>query len=169
MGRKRADLGNDAEARIVASMVRGDSAVVVARTLGCSLATAKRRMAELRKGVPAARAEKRAAVVREPAARAEKRAAVAEPLPDPDGEIPEGTTIEQIGKWLRLAEEEIAAGKGEPDTIAKMVRLAATLLALRVKATPAPKADPNDNPDFVAAADRVRKRWHDLLDKVKAT
>jgi hypothetical protein len=143
-------------------MVRGESAAVVARTLGCSLATAKRRMAELRKGVPAARAEKRAAA--QPALAPKASAA----LPDPDGEIPEGTTIEQIGKWLRLAEEEIAAGKGEPDTIAKMVRLAATLLALQVKATPPPKADPNDNPDFVAAAERVRKRWHDLLEKVKA-
>jgi hypothetical protein len=162
MGRQRKDLGSDADARIVASMVRGESAAVIARTLGCSAATAKRRMAELRKGVPAARAEKRAAA---PPALAPKASAT---LPDPDGEIPEGTTIEQIGKWLKLAEEEIAAGKGEPDTIAKMVRLAATLLALQVKATPPAKPDPNDNPDFMAAAERVRKRWHDLLEKVKA-
>jgi hypothetical protein len=159
-------MGNDADARIVASMVRGESAAVVARTLGCSLATAKRRMAELRKGVPAARAEKRATApsVSLPSTRAK--------LPDPDGEIPEGTTLEQIGEWLKLAKDEIdAAGKipgSEPETIAKMVRLAATLLALQVKATPPAKPDPNDNPDFMAAAERVRKRWHDLLEKVKA-
>jgi hypothetical protein len=166
MGRKRIDLGNDADARIVASMVRGESAAVVARTLGCSLATAKRRMAELRKGVPAARAEKRGASPKLPATTPRAK------LPDPDGVIPEETTLEQIGEWLKLAKEEIAAASltpgSEPETIAKMVRLAATLLALQVKATPPPKPDPNDNPDFVAAAERVRKRWHDLLEKVKA-
>ena len=36
----------------------------------------------------------------------------------------------------------------------------------RRKAEPEKVKDPNDNPDFVAAAKRVRERWHKLADSL---
>lgn len=159
-------------------MSAGQSADRIAAELGVSVATAKRRMREI-KGVVTEttgglRHERRAAPVpraerpSRPAPKAERELA-----PPVDGdetviEIPEGSSVEQIDRWLKVAEQEAEAASGDPDpdNHIKWVRLAASLLEARRKAAPIVKADPNDRPDTVAAAARVRARWHALADKL---
>jgi hypothetical protein len=134
----------------------------IAAELGTSRATAARRMRALKPGVGAVRRASRAAAAPAPVA---KKAA---PLPEPDEEIAESTSLEQIGEWLRMAKDEAEAARsaGDVDNLGKMLRIASTLLALQQKHTPVAPPDPNDNPDFIAAAERAKKRWLDLLDRI---
>lgn len=158
MGRPKKDLGPGSNDRVVAMMARGQSRDDIARELGCSPATAGRRMAAAKGGVPAARLVTRPS----PAAPVETPA----PLPSVAEDIPEETPLEQIAEWLQMAKEEADAARsaGDVDNLGKMLRIASTLLALQQKHTPVVAPDLNDNPDFIAAAARVRKRWHDRLD-----
>ena len=158
-------------------MARGLGPDTIAAELGTSRATAARRMKELRAGVPEVRAARRAAASR-PARVGALPAAPATPskaqsssspvvLPDADT-VPEATPLEQINEWLKMAKEEaeVARTGDDLDTVQKMTRLAATLLTLQQKYTRPPPPDVNEHPDFVAAAARVRKRWHELLSKI---
>lgn len=135
-------------------MARGGTAESIAKVLGVAKTTAFRRMQELKSGVPAMRA-----------ARRRSRVPVPVPLPEDAEEVPEDTPLEQIRAWLRMAKDEADAARaaGETEMMAKMLRLASTLLALQQKATPIAPPDPNEHPDMVAAAVRVRVRWHTLI------
>jgi hypothetical protein len=170
LGRKRIDLGAGSQAKIALMMSGGHGPERIAAELGVSLATAKRRMSEV-KGVVTevkgdARRERRAAAPAAPAARAPTPHADLDTNDDDAPVIPEGSSLEQIDKWLKVAEEEaaLAATDDDPDNHIKWVRLAASLLEARRKAAPIPKADPNENPDMIEAAAAARKRWHDLAD-----
>lgn len=163
MARPRKKMGADADSRIVALIARGATAETIAHTLGVSKTTAFRRMQELRGDAAAIRVEKRKTVPSPAAAPGPK------PLPDTIEAIQEETPLEQINAWLKMTQEEVDAARsaGESETTAKMIRLASALLTLKNKATPITPPNPDDNPDFKAMAAKVRKRWHDLLDKVK--
>lgn len=163
MARPRKKMGADADSRIVALIARGATAETIAHTLGVSKTTAFRRMQELRGDAVAVRAEKRKKAPAPDVAPGPK------PLPDTVESIQEETPLEQINAWLKMTQEEVDAARsaGESETTAKMIRLASALLTLKNKATPITPPDPNENPDFVALAERVRKRWHDLIDRMK--
>lgn len=195
MGRKRKDLGPGADDRIVAMMAKGSGPDAVATEIGTSRATAARRMKELRPQAQVVRVAKRAiakvvpgstpstspdkpvlsstpgaspAVNVLPSGLApDSRAAARAALLAADESTLEQTPLEQIGEWLKMAREEvdIARRSDDLDMLQKMTRLAATLLTLQQKHTPIEPPDPNANPDFVAAASRVRERWHETLNK----
>ena len=161
MGRKKADLGPGSDDRIVAMMARGQSREDIARELGCSPATAGRRMAAVKGGVPAVRNVARPAL---PPPRPPAPAAEGE-LPDPES-VDESTPLEQVDEWLDRA-TRLAESATDPDDVAKMTRLATTLLAMKVKHTRVPPPDPNDNPDFIAAAAVARRKLHVRLDAIQ--
>lgn len=178
MGRKRIDHGTDGQAKIALLMAGGHGADRIAAELGVSTATAKRRMREIKGVVTEVKAEGRQA--RRSAARAPRPAPIAPSpalpavLPSTDGDedadisIPDGSSLEQIDRWLKVAEDEAeaAAGDEDPDNHIKWVRLATALIEAKRKASPIPKPDPNEHPDMIAAAARVRKRWHDLANNL---
>lgn len=182
MGRKRIDHGTDGQAKIALLMSGGHGADRIAAELGVSVATAKRRMREIKGVVTEVKGEsrqtRRAAVrLARPAPTAVPGAAagalpdVAESALDGDDDsivIPEGSSLEQIDRWLKVAEDEAAAAAGDddPDNHIKWVRLAASLIEARRKAAPIAKTDPNEQPDMIAAAARARKRLHALANKL---
>ncbi len=70
-----------------------------------------------------------------------------------------------VDKWIPRVEKVAEAAQASKDYAAfnsAMSRLVA-LLDQKRKNSPIPKQDPNDSPDMVAAAERVRKRFHELL------
>ena len=164
MGRKRIDLGAGEQARIALLMNAGKKSAAIAAELGISEATAKRRMASIRGVVADSKtARKREAIKASPVA---QELGIGEE--DPDLELPADTTLESIDRLLRVAEEraKLAESDEDPENHIKYVRLSAQLLEARRKMLPVPKVDPNDHPDMVEAAARVRKRWHDLADRL---
>lgn len=150
---KRVDIGPGGREKIAELMAAGKPLDQISAEMGLSRATTARRMREAKELVPGIRAQKRQAL---PA-----------PLPKPE-DVPESTPLEQIAIWLSMAKEEVDAARsaGDTDMMQKMVRLATALLALQQKATPEPPPDPNKHPDFVEAAETVRKRWRSLLEKL---
>lgn len=162
MGRKR--IGYD-QAHLVALLGKGATVDEVAAAFGRSRTWAHARMQECKLQGAEARVRVRAAdLAALPAEEPD-----AETPDEGDAEIPEGTTLAQIDKWLSRAEREakIAADKGDVDNHVKWVRLAASLIEARRKATPIAKPDPNESPDMVEAAARVRKHWHDLANAMQ--
>jgi hypothetical protein len=179
MGRKRIDLGADASDRIRALLTRGATAEEVAATLRVSVTTAKRRIRELKgktSAVPSApRVVKKPPPGPSPNAGAEdgdgesdSEAEDGDELPDGEQAIPSGTSLEKIDYWLGVAERKAreAEKKGNADLLVKMARLAAVFVEAKRKATPIPKDDPNEHPDMVEAAAKVRKRMHELADSL---
>lgn len=86
--------------------------------------------------------------------------------PSPDA-IPEGTDLVTLERWLVTAERMGAAAekRGDLASLAAAGRLTASLLEAKRKATPIPRADPNEHPDFVAAATKARALLHRYLDQ----
>jgi hypothetical protein len=155
MARPRKDLGTGSDEKIVGMMARGCSADAIGRTLGVSRTTAHRRMQELKGGVPAAREAKRQAA----------------PAPEPSeteipDELPDGVDLATVDKWIPLVEKAAREAYDEKNhaAFAALTARLVTLLEHKRKATPLPKMDPNDHVDMVAAAERVRKRWHELIE-----
>jgi len=146
-------------------LVRGMSANDIARDLGISLTTAKRRVAELKGKVPA---EKTARLAAAKAAPPSAPSPPSDDVPISEEEIPAGATVEQIDKWLKVAEEKAnnASALEDPDAHLSYLRIVLALIEARRKATPIPKPDPNDNPDMVEAAALVRERWHNLAENL---
>ncbi len=103
------------------------------------------------------RAARRASVTAKPA-----------PLPVDAAEISDSTPLEQIAAWLAMAREEADAARasGDVDAMGKMLRIASTLLGLQQKSTPAARPDPNENPDFVEAADVGWEKLHARIDAI---
>lgn len=160
-------------------MAAGASVERIASELGVSLSTAKRRMKEHRGGLAVARAVRRKVAPVQPTAAPIQQSAEEETppntarsqrssLPEDVENVPEDTPLEQIDAWLKMAKEEAdsASVDGEFETMAKMIRLAATLLTLKQKATPIAPPDPNEHPDMIAAAVRARKRLHTMANKL---
>ncbi len=92
------------------------------------------------------------------------------PVPDPVEDEALSSDISPVDlatvdKWIPKVEkvaEDAQASKDYTAFNAAMSRLV-TLLEHKRKATPIPKQDPNDSPDMIAAAEKVRKRFHELL------
>src|SRR3990167_2387134 len=176
MGRKRIDLGHDAEGQIRALMARGGTVESITAALteggvaGVSKATVARRMAEMRQGVNAgvaARREERAGTAA-PAAVSPPPAS--EPaLPASLDDIPEGTGLDTYDRWLERAERMAVDAEIEGDlkAIGNAGRLVGLLLEAKRKATPIPKSDPNDNVDMVKLGAEVAERLHKMVDPVR--
>lgn len=164
MGRKRIDLGPDANGRIEAMLNAGMASDAIARQLKISPATVRRRVAELKGKVP----PKFPTLASAPAPSPNLTPADQDAAPPDDEQVPDGTSVSQIKAWLEIARERAAeaAGRNDVDNHVKYLRLAATLLEALRKATPVPKPDPNEHPDMVEAAARVRERWHKLADSL---
>ncbi len=153
MGRKRIELGPTTDAEIAQRMKRGQSCQTIAKAIGggVSYRTISRRMQELRGKEPA----------KAPVAPAPEAVAAGE-VPDV---IPEGVDLGAVDKWISRVERAAAVAEADGDFTA-MSSLMAKFVALlehKRKATPLPKPDPNENPDFVAAAKRAREMLHKLI------
>ncbi len=83
-------------------------------------------------------------------------------------DVPAGATLYQIDEWLAVAKQGAneAAALQDPDKHLSYMRMVISLLEARRKAEPEKVEDPNDSPDFVAAAARVRERWHKLAESL---
>lgn len=157
MARKRKNIDAD---RLIALMRAGRTAEQIAGVLAgegvpVSRATITRRMRELRGKVNAGRAASRPAPIVAPAA--------ADDVPD---EVPEGTELAIVDKWIPKVEAaaEAAEAEGDLQAFASLTAKLVTLLEHKRKAAPPPKADPNEHPDMVAAAERAREKLHALID-----
>jgi hypothetical protein len=151
MGRKRIELGAEAEAQIAARMKRGQSAQTIAKAIGggVSYRTVARRMRELKGKEPPKESKP-----------------VVEDVADVPEEIPEGVDLGTVEKWIPRIERAAESAEADGDFTA-MSSLMAKLVALlehKRKATPIPKPDPNDNPDMIAAKERARKEFHRLIE-----
>lgn len=160
MPRKRTELSPLHEARLVALAGAGRTAEEIAAALaaegvtGLSRATVARRLLDLRGAQRVRGKASRPAPVEAP------------PLPATPEDIPEGTDLETIERWLETAER--MARKAEADGnlagLGAMGRLAKGLLEAKRRATPPTPPDPNANPDMVALGAEVAKRLHKLVD-----
>lgn len=130
-------------------MTGGRTAEELAAELGVSPTTARRRRREARQG----ELQKR------------RTAAAVEDIPESSDDIPSGTTLEKLNYWLAIVERRAkqAENQGDFDTLVKMSRLAAVFLEAVRKATPPKVSDPNDDPDLIVLAGKVRERWHTLI------
>src|SRR5262245_51688453 len=133
MGRKRIDLGADADERIIALMVKGESAASIAAAFGgkASVPTIERRMRDLRGNAREARAQRHLA-----AGPAQESGDVSE--------VSEETPLEQLHQSFAVAKRNAdkAEALGDMDTLGKMLRLQHMIQDLIRKQTPPPKADP---------------------------
>lgn len=155
MPRKRTELGPAVDAEIAARTARGESAETIFGALGgvTSTATIRRRQQVLR--VAGSRGPK-AGHTPTPAAAG---------VPDT---IPENTPVEDLSRWIKRLETaatraEVNGNLGALSSIASKV---AQLMALRHRATPMPKQDPNERPDYIELARKGEER---LLTLIKGT
>lgn len=151
MPRPPISLGHDVDAEIAARTARGESAETVAAALGgkVSVRTIRRRQVALR-GKPAA------------APPAAPEAPETDEVPK---DVPEGTPLETIEAWIKRVEKALdkAEKDGNLTAISSLVMRLTSLAEARRKATPLPKADPNEAPDTRQVADRAWKRLEALL------
>lgn len=161
MGRKRIELASAIKEQFREDMKRGMSSAQLAAKYKMSERTTKRRMQEQKAGVETE------LVAQRQAKRVQDKSTASVALPEADA-IPVDAPLEQLNAWLRTAREEVDTARaiGDIDTMQKMMRIAATLLALQQRYTAPPPPDPNANPDMIEAATRVRKKWHALADRL---
>jgi hypothetical protein len=90
-------------------------------------------------------------------------APVAEDVPD---NIPEGTDLATVDRWIPRVERMIDAADAAKDfgAASSLIAKLHSLLEHKRKATPPAPPDPNANPDFVEAARRARERLRKLID-----
>lgn len=157
MGRKRTELGPDADAQIKARTERGESAETVAAALGgaVSVSTIRRRQVALR-----GRGSK-------PAPPAPAALDATDDVPET---IPDEAPVELIRRWLARVEKGARAAEEAENlpALASLAMRAASLAEALRKATPLPKADPNENPDMRALAEQGEKRLMALIDDLFA-
>jgi hypothetical protein len=72
----------------------------------------------------------------------------------------------ELGKMIAEVKKAADAAKaaGNLTGYASLMARLVSLLEHQRKVAPPPRVDPNDNPDFVAAKERVRKELHRLID-----
>lgn len=87
-------------------------------------------------------------------------------LPATPDDIPAGTDVETLNRWLERAERGAAEAErdGNLSQIGNMGRLAKALIEARHKATPPAPPNPDDNPDMVALAAVAAEKFHKLID-----
>jgi hypothetical protein len=180
MARKKNELGDVTTDRIVALMRVGATAEVVYKTLRAegvkkiSLATIGRRMKELRPRAKKARAEtlaKKAGAKAAPPASSAKARTIPRPMPTSPEEIPEDADVSDFDVWLTNAKSmaDAAYAEGDLDGFGKMGRLTSMLLEAKRKATPPKPPDANERPDMIAARERARTAFHELIKRVLPT
>lgn len=167
MGRKRTEFGTITDAEIRTRTERGESAETIATALGLQdqTRTIRRRQAELRgkagpiplAGPPA---QPGGSGLASPPGRARTEV---EDVPD---EVPEGTPVEQLDRWIRRLEKMADAAEvaGNVAGVASLSAKMAAMSSLRHRVAPLPKADPNENPDFISLGEQVEKRLFTLID-----
>lgn len=91
----------------------------------------------------------------------------APPLPRDSDEIPEGTDLDTLDRWILVAERlgNIAEAEGNLQAVANFGRLSASLIEAKRKGTPMPVQDPNEAPDMLEAKQRAREKLHALVDQ----
>ncbi len=92
----------------------------------------------------------------------------APPLPESPDDIPEGTDLDTLDRWLLVAERNgrAAENEGNLQALAQMGRLSASLLEAKRKGAPLPTPDPNEHPDMVRLGAEVAERLLKALDLV---
>lgn len=168
MAKKRIELGPEAEAIITARMARGDSLDEICKDYKVSRATIARRMRELRGKVPAAKAALLAESRKKRAAPAPARPTGVEEGDSPAMDLSLDSTLREIDAQLEVAKQkaEEASALGNAEEHATYMRMVIALLEARRKATPAPKIDPNESPDMIAAAEAARTRLFGIAEKL---
>jgi hypothetical protein len=142
------------KAEFIRLAVAGTKVAAIASALGVSLGTAKRRWDEWEEDI---RQTRQATLL------------VAGGLPpESSTDVPAEATLDQIDEWLAVAKRKAndAALLGDEEAHLGYMRLIISLLEARRKAEPEKPKDPNENPDFIAAATRVRERWHKLAESL---
>lgn len=94
----------------------------------------------------------------------------APPLPETEDDIPDGTDIDTLDRWIQIAERNgrAAENEGNLQALAQMGRLSASLLEAKRKGAPPIVPDPNDSPDMVKLGADVAERLHKMIDQVKS-
>lgn len=150
MARKRIELGNDAEAMILAHASRGSNARQIFDALGGTISqrTIARRLEELKASGAFGSAEIGGADPSDDS----------QDIPSSPDAFSSAMSIEMVDKWI--ARINVAAQKAEQledmAELGTLGRLMATLLEVRRKAMPIPKIDPNESPNMLAARERAR-------------
>lgn len=154
--RKKRDLGAKVTRRIEALTRAGGTEASIAKALAAEGAKVSPSTVGRRKRALAGKASKPKAVLAPP------------PLPSTPDEIPEGTDLDTLDRWLETATRmgKVAEVNGDLAALARAGRLATSLLEAKRKATPPARADPNDSPDMTKLAAQVRERLHKLVDQV---
>ena len=154
MARKRTVLPSAVEAEIATRTARGETAATIHAAIGGAISkpTIARRMLELRGKVPAPRPQ----------------AQTLTNTHDVPDDIPENTPLEDINRWLAKLNDvaEKAAVNENWAVVTSIGGKVATLMSLKHKHTPLPKADPNDDPDYQKIAKEGEDR---LLALVRST
>jgi hypothetical protein len=85
-------------------------------------------------------------------------------LESPD-DIPEGTDMDTLDRWLQIAERNgrVANHEGNLPAVAQMGRLSTSLLEAKRKLAPIPTPDPNENPDMVKLGAEVEARFLKMI------
>lgn len=174
MARPRTELGHAIEAKIGAMARAGKTAEEIAAQLkadgakGVSRATIGRRLRELRGKVRVGRVatKKRSSSPRPPPSEPQPPSTELE-LPESPDQIPDDLSIDTLKKLFQKANNaaDHALGKNDLATFGSMGRLVTALGEAIRKATPPEKPDVNDQPDMIAAAERARKKLHELVDR----
>lgn len=141
-----------------------------ARGIQVSPVTISRRVRELRGKTPRKRPLPRGASAAAPSPPSPPAAPPSDP-PDDPAPAPDysaDSTIREIDTHLEVAKEKAAAAAaiGNADEHATYMRMIVQLLEARRKAAPAPKIDPNENPDMIAEAARARKMFYALAENL---
>lgn len=174
MPRDKKPLSARDEKRLQALMAAGGTAQTISKALrakgakGPSAATVGRRMRELRGDVAPRRVARSSASDRADYAMSDASIVGDTPLPASPEEIPEGTALAQIERWLARAEAmgKVAVSKGDLAAMGQMGRLTSALLEAKRKATPLEKEDPTEGPDMVKLAQQVEVRLLKYVDDI---
>lgn len=157
MGRKRTELPADVEAEIKARIERNESAETIFAAVHGALSTAT--------------IDRRKREYRNPGTKTKpsRPPAVPEAAEVPD-EIPEGTPLEMIDRWIARVEKGATAAEaaGNLPALSSLAMRAASLAEARRRAVPIPKPDPNDDPDMKALGEQAEKRFFALIDDLFA-
>lgn len=164
MSRNRTPLTGAQEKKLRDMMAMGASvekttAALRATGAKVSPATVNRRMREEKGKAPKKRA---------PRASARPPAPTTEPeeieVPETEADIPQGASPDVYKRLLKAAETKASAADGIDDW-SKCARIIVAIQDAQRKAAPPPKADPSENPDWVAAAKSARAKLFQLIEK----
>lgn len=166
MARKPTDFGSNVDAEIVARTARGESAETIASALGLpkQVRTIRRRQAQLKGKVPSAQVSPSRPRV-EAAGSSNVAPNTTPETTDVPEDVPSDTPAEQLDRWIKRL--EVGAAKAEDDgNLAALASIAAkvtALMALKHRSAPLPKADPNENPDYIELARQGEERLLTLI------